>query len=49
MVNPENEALAYAARTVYAYFMEIFEDTPIDDLYDFFHEASFTDNFYDVR
>ena len=50
LVNPENEALAYAARTVYAYFMELFEDTPInDDLYDFFHEARFTDNFYDVR
>lgn len=50
LVNPENEALAHAARTVYAYFMEIFEDTPInDDLYDFFHEARFTDNFYDVR
>ena len=50
LVNPENEALAYAARTVYTYFMELFEDTPInDDLYDFFHEARFTDNFYDVR
>ena len=50
LVNPENEALAYAARTVYAYFMELFEDTPInDDLYDFFHETKFTDNFYDVR
>lgn len=50
MVNPENEALAHVARTVYAYFMELFEDTPInDDLYDFFHEAHFTDNFYDVR
>ena len=50
LVNPENEALAHAARTVYAYFMELFEDTPInDDLYDFFHEARFTDNFYDVR
>ena len=50
MVNPENEALAYAARSVYAYFMELFEDTPInDDLYDFFHEARFTDNFYEVR
>ena len=24
LVNPENEALAYAARTVYAYFMELF-------------------------
>ena len=50
LVNPENEALAYAARTVYTYFMELFEDTPInDDLYDFFHEARFTDNFYEVR
>ena len=50
LINPENEALAYAARTVYAYFMELFEDTPInDDLYDFFHEARFTDNFYEVR
>ena len=50
LVNPENEALAHAARTVYTYFMELFEDTPInDDLYDFFHEACFTDNFYDVR
>ena len=50
LVNPENEALAYAARSVYAYFMELFEDTPInDDLYDFFHEAKFTDNFYEVR
>ena len=50
LVNPENEALAYAARTVYTYFMELFEDTPInDDLYDFFHEAKFTDNFYEVR
>ena len=50
LVNPENEALACAARTVYAYFMELFEDTPInEDLYDFFHEARFTDNFYDVR
>ena len=50
LVNPENEALAHAARTVYAYFMERFEDTPINDgLYDFFHEARFTDNFYDVR
>ena len=30
--------------------MELFEDTPInDDLYDFFHEARFTDNFYEVR
>ncbi len=42
--------MAHVARTVYAYFMERFEDTPInDDLYDFFHEARFTDNFYDVR
>ena len=50
LVNPDNEALACAARTVYAYFMELFEDTPInDDLYDFFHEARFTDNFYEVR
>ncbi|MDD6892276.1 MAG: DUF3843 family protein [Bacteroidales bacterium] len=50
LVNPENETLAHAARTVYAYFLERFEDTPInDDLYDFFHEARFTDNFYDVR
>lgn len=50
LVNPENEALAYAARTVYTYFMELFEDTPInDELYDFFHEARFTDNFYEVR
>lgn len=50
LVNPENEALSHAARTVYAYFIELFEDTPInEDLYDFFHEARFTDNFYDVR
>lgn len=50
LVNPKNEALSQTARTVYAYFMEIFEDTAInDDLYDFFHEARFTDNFYDVR
>lgn len=50
LVNPENEALAHAARMAYAYFMELFEDTPInDDLYDFFHEAKFTENFYDVR
>ena len=31
LVNPENEALSYAARTIYAYFMELFEDTPIND------------------
>ena len=50
LVNPENEALGHAACTIYAYFMELFEDTPInDDLYDFFHEACFTDNFYEVR
>ena len=49
-VAPENEALAHAARTAYAYFMELFEDTLInDDLYDFFHEAKFMENFYDVR
>lgn len=25
LVNPDNEALSYAARNVYAYFMELFE------------------------
>ena len=50
LVNPENEALAYAACSVYTYFMELFEDMPInDELYDFFHEAKFTENFYEVR
>ena len=50
LINPENEALKQAAQTAYIYFRELFEDTPInEDLYDYFHEASFTDNFYEVR
>ena len=50
MVNPENEALKHAAQTAYGYFSELFEDTPInEDLYDYFHEAKFTENFYEVR
>lgn len=50
LVNPENEALKHAAQTAYGYFSELFEDTPINDnLYDYFHEAEFTENFYEVR
>lgn len=50
LVNPENEELDQVARIIFNYLDDIFEDTPINEvLYDFFHNADFTDDFYKVR
>ena len=50
MVNLENESLAKVVSQIYDYLAELFEDPLINnDLSGFFHEARFTDNFYEVR
>lgn len=50
MVNPENMALSLTAAVAFRYLQGLFEDTPINEtLYDFFHEARFTSDFYEVR
>ena len=50
LVNLENESLAKVVSQIYDYLAELFEDPLINnDLSGFFHEARFTDNFYEVR
>jgi len=50
MPNPENYGIEDAARKMFTYLDGIFEDTQINvTLYEYFHNAPFASNFYDVR
>ncbi len=50
MPNPENYGIEDAAHWIFTYLDGIFDDTPINmALYNYFHEAPFASNFYEVR